>query len=122
GLPFFRRVLKRRNMMAADYRQIRGGGNRVGRHYSRFPLCKRQQTLVPLIPGSQKSSNKRSNRRSQAKFSEVHPHLPSDILPVLPSRPELRWFWAFRAIRPSRANRGNTRSHERQDETPWRYV
>jgi hypothetical protein len=35
-LPSFRRTLQRKNMMAANYRQIGGGVNRLGRHYSRF--------------------------------------------------------------------------------------
>jgi len=35
-LPSFRRTLQRKNMMAANYRHIGGGENRLGRHYSRF--------------------------------------------------------------------------------------
>src|SRR5215469_16474702 len=35
-LPSFRRTLQRKNMMAANYRHIRGGENSLGRHYSRF--------------------------------------------------------------------------------------
>jgi hypothetical protein len=35
-LPSFRRLLKRKNMMAANYRHIGGQENRLGRHYSRF--------------------------------------------------------------------------------------
>src|SRR6516162_5507228 len=31
-----RRTLQRKNMMAANYRHIGGGENRLGRHYSRF--------------------------------------------------------------------------------------
>src|SRR6266850_1240087 len=35
-LPSFRRTLQRKNMMAANYRHIGGGENRLGRHYNRF--------------------------------------------------------------------------------------
>src|SRR5260370_21407295 len=53
-------------MMAANYRHIGGLENRLGRHYSRFSAS---GPAVPLAAQSlawRKSSNGRSNRRSQA--------------------------------------------------------
>jgi len=66
-LPSFRRTLQRKNMMAANYRHIGGGENRLGRHYSRFSAFCPPAALAGQLLALRKLSNARSNRRNRAK-------------------------------------------------------
>src|SRR6516162_2063202 len=59
-------------MMAANYRHIGGGENRLGRHYSRFSAF-----WPPAAPADQslalrKSQNAGSNRRSRVRRAPAH--------------------------------------------------
>src|SRR5215471_20556441 len=65
-LPSFPRTLQRKNMMAANYRHIGGGENRLGRHYSRFLRIWPTAFLADQSLALCKSQNGGSNRRSQA--------------------------------------------------------
>jgi hypothetical protein len=63
--------LQRKNMMAANYRHIAGGENRLGRHYSRFSRFWLTPFLADQSLALRKSSNSRSNRRRRAKAAEL---------------------------------------------------
>jgi hypothetical protein len=56
--------LQRKNMMAANYRHIGGGENRLGRHYSRFSASGPALPLAVQSLARRKSQNGGSNRRS----------------------------------------------------------
>src|SRR5262249_54565472 len=78
-LPSFRRTLQRKNMMAANYRHIGGGENRLGRHYSRFSGIWPTSSLADqsLTP---KSQNAGSNRPSRASTGLLHPGDRVDVI------------------------------------------
>ena len=65
-MPSFRRTLQRKNMMAANYRHIGGGENRLGRHYSRFSGFCPTAFLADQSLASRNLQNGGSNRRSRA--------------------------------------------------------
>jgi ABC-type tungstate transport system permease subunit len=52
-------------MMAANYRHIGGGENRLGRHYSRFSAFWPPAALADQSLALRKSQNAGSNRRSR---------------------------------------------------------
>src|SRR5262249_7871772 len=67
-------------MMAANYRHIGGGENRLGRHYSRFAGIWPTSFLADQSLTLRKSQNAGSNRPSRAReaFNELaHPRLVS---------------------------------------------
>src|SRR5215831_17934950 len=53
-------------MMAANYRHIGGGVNRLGRHYSRFSGFWPMASVVDQSLALRKSQNRESNRRRRA--------------------------------------------------------
>jgi hypothetical protein len=60
-------------MMAANYRHIGGGGNSLGRHYSRFSGFWPTAFVVDQSLALRKSRNAGSNRprRARRKFSRI---------------------------------------------------
>src|SRR5262249_10890970 len=54
-------------MMAANYRHIGGGVNRLGRHYSRFSGFWPMAPVVDQSLALRKSQNRESNRRRRVK-------------------------------------------------------
>src|SRR5215831_12257179 len=54
-------------MMAANYRHIGGGVNRLGRHYSRFSGFWPMAPVVDQSLALRKSQNRESNRRRRAR-------------------------------------------------------
>src|SRR5215467_5422838 len=54
-------------MMAANYRHIGGGVNRLGRHYSRFSGFWPMASVVDQSLALRKSQNRESNRRRRVK-------------------------------------------------------
>src|SRR5438128_2741612 len=58
-------------MMAADYRHIGGGENRLGRHYSRFSRIWPTAFVGDQSLALRKSLNGGSNRRRRAKASTI---------------------------------------------------
>ena len=78
-------------MMAANYRHIGGGENRLGRHYSRFSAFCPPAALAGQSLALRKLSNARSNRRNRANPEEL-PHPRRRLASCLRSeaRPALR--------------------------------
>src|SRR5262244_3264276 len=56
-------------MMAANYRHIGGGVNRLGRHYSRFSGFWPMASVVDQSLALRKSQNRESNRRRRVNSS-----------------------------------------------------
>src|SRR5262249_42922365 len=54
-------------MMAANYRHIGGGVNRLGRHYSRFSGFWPMASVVDQSLALRKSQNRESNRRRRVR-------------------------------------------------------
>src|SRR6516225_4922115 len=58
-------------MMAANYRHIGGGENRLGRHYSRFSAFWPPAALADQSLALRKSQNAGSNRRSRVNGNRL---------------------------------------------------
>src|SRR5262249_55573781 len=58
-------------MMAANYRHIGGGGNRLGRHYNRFSRIWLTTFLADQSLALRKSQNAGSNRRSRVSVGKL---------------------------------------------------
>src|SRR5215831_6262139 len=56
-------------MMAANYRHIGGGENRLGRHYSRFSGFWPMASVVDQSLALRKSQNRESNRRRRVRVN-----------------------------------------------------
>src|SRR5215831_15225341 len=63
-------------MMAANYRHIGGGVNRLGRHYSRFSGFWPMAPVVDQSLALRKSQNRESNRRRRVKA--ISPEKPAE--------------------------------------------
>src|SRR5262249_13945032 len=70
-------------MMAANYRHIGGGVNRLGRHYSRFSGFWPMASVVDQSLALRKSQNRESNRRRRANGQRLSRVFPSDYYLVM---------------------------------------